>query len=192
MWIKQLDIKEIRIRAAHGLMYDNAYGVSRDYIEAMKWYRKASDQGNSNAQENIGVMYENGDGVDKDLEQAVRWYKTAAAQGVERAKNNVDRIEKKLSGPMKGKICQTYQAVFFKSSEALSACSRPDGSKNLEMISTMRRNKEAFYIGDWTQVIVILANDNQNWVSVRELGPNTRWFYVHKDGLRCPWGYTPE
>jgi TPR repeat protein len=33
-----------------GVMYDKGEGAPRDHAEAMKWYRKAADQGNAEAQ----------------------------------------------------------------------------------------------------------------------------------------------
>jgi TPR repeat protein len=33
-----------------GLMYDNGQGVSKDEVQATKWYRLAADQGRSDAQ----------------------------------------------------------------------------------------------------------------------------------------------
>jgi TPR repeat protein len=40
-----------------GTMYANGWGVPRDYAEALRWYRKAADQGDANAQGNLGTMY---------------------------------------------------------------------------------------------------------------------------------------
>ena len=42
---------------------------------------KAAEQGDANAQLNLGVMYRNGQGVPKDDSQAVNWYRKAAEQG---------------------------------------------------------------------------------------------------------------
>jgi uncharacterized protein len=53
----------------------------QDYAEAVKWYRLAAEQGNANAQYNLGVMYDNGDGVVQDYAEAVKWYRLAAEQG---------------------------------------------------------------------------------------------------------------
>ncbi len=39
-----------------GVMYDKGRGVSQDYAEAVKWYRKAAEQGHASAQHNLGVM----------------------------------------------------------------------------------------------------------------------------------------
>jgi len=38
-----------------GLCYDYGIGVDKDEIEAVKWYRKAAEQGYSNAQYNLSV-----------------------------------------------------------------------------------------------------------------------------------------
>ena len=45
--------------------------------EAVKWYRKAAEQGNADAQSNLGVMYANGTGVTKDESEAMKWYRKA-------------------------------------------------------------------------------------------------------------------
>lgn len=52
-----------------------------NYSEAVRWYRKAAEQGFAPAQESLGFMYYNGYGVPKDDSEAERWWKKAAAQG---------------------------------------------------------------------------------------------------------------
>src|SRR5262249_10640697 len=49
--------------------------------EAIKWYRRAAEQGFARAQNNLGVRYANGDGLDQNLDEAFRWFKLAADQG---------------------------------------------------------------------------------------------------------------
>ena len=44
-------------------MYATGQGVSQDYAEALKWYRKATEQGLAEAQLNLGLMYYNGWGT---------------------------------------------------------------------------------------------------------------------------------
>ena len=39
-------------------MYEEGRGVEQDYATAVEWFRKAADQGDANAQYNLGVMYE--------------------------------------------------------------------------------------------------------------------------------------
>ena len=48
---------------------------------AASWSRKAADQGNVEAQYNLGVCYDHGYGVPQDTAQAVSWYRKAAEQG---------------------------------------------------------------------------------------------------------------
>ena len=51
--------------------------------EAVKWYRKAADQGLAQAQLNLGVMYANGTGVPKDNVLAYMWANIAGANGLD-------------------------------------------------------------------------------------------------------------
>lgn len=48
--------------------------------EAVKWVRRAAEQGDAEAQSTFGTMYENGHGVTRDLGNAVQWYRRAAEQ----------------------------------------------------------------------------------------------------------------
>jgi tetratricopeptide (TPR) repeat protein len=63
----------------------------RDYAEAMRWYRKAADQGNADAQFDVGWLYKNGWGVPQDYAEALRWCHNAADQGNVVAQNNIGR-----------------------------------------------------------------------------------------------------
>ena len=62
-------------------MYQNGYGVEKDYKKAFEWFFKSAEQGNSFGQYNLGVMYQNGCGVEKDLKKAIEWYFKSAEQG---------------------------------------------------------------------------------------------------------------
>jgi hypothetical protein len=66
---------------------------SKDYVEAMRWYRKAADQGDADAQYNIGWLYEHGRGVAQDYAEAMRWYRKAADQGNANAKAGLMDLE---------------------------------------------------------------------------------------------------
>lgn len=52
-------------------MYAEGAGVPQNYDEAMKWYRKAAEQGEAFAQSNLGFMYENGKGVPQNYDEAM-------------------------------------------------------------------------------------------------------------------------
>jgi len=68
-----------------GIMYRNGKGVSKDYTEALKWFRLAAKQdnidqhlkfvfmsSNINAQITLGKMYEDGQGVSQDYTEALK------------------------------------------------------------------------------------------------------------------------
>ena len=65
-----------------------AYEAKR-YDEAVDWYRKAAEQGNPNAQSNLGWAYYNGEGVTRDFDEAVKWYRKAAEQGNPNAQSSL-------------------------------------------------------------------------------------------------------
>jgi hypothetical protein len=56
--------------------------VAKDQAEAAKWFRKAAEQGNAQAQNILGILYRDGKGVVQDFVEAVKWYRKAAAQRV--------------------------------------------------------------------------------------------------------------
>ena len=55
--------------------------MAEDEVEAVKWYRKATEQVNADAQYNLGYSYYDSEGVAEDKAEAVKWYKKAAEQG---------------------------------------------------------------------------------------------------------------
>jgi TPR repeat protein len=64
-----------------GWRYQNGLGFEKDFSEALKWYRKAAEQGNSFGQMHLGWMYEMGLGVEKNYARAVELYRDSAKQG---------------------------------------------------------------------------------------------------------------
>ena len=56
-----------------------------DYASAMREWRPLAEQGNADAQFNVGVLYAKGLGVPPNYIQARQWYKQAAAQGYAKA-----------------------------------------------------------------------------------------------------------
>lgn len=104
MYFKDIADKAVRwagiaaILAMTSFVWAGAYddGViaynKKDYAEALRLFRIASDQGNARAQGNLGYMYGNGRGVPKDDKEAVRWYRLAAEQGNALAQSNLGQI----------------------------------------------------------------------------------------------------
>jgi len=52
-----------------------------DYATAVRLWRPLAEQGNADAQFNLGVGYKKGEGVPQDYAEAVKWYRLAAEQG---------------------------------------------------------------------------------------------------------------
>ncbi len=57
------------------------YGNHELAEEALKWFRKAAEQGYAPAEHNLGLMYDKGQGVPQDYQEALKWYRKAAEQG---------------------------------------------------------------------------------------------------------------
>jgi TPR repeat protein len=70
--------------------------VARDWVQAVKWYRKAAEQNFAAAQLNLGLCYVRGDDVADDLVEAYKWLLLAARQGDEDAKKRMTWLENNL------------------------------------------------------------------------------------------------
>lgn len=66
-----------------------AFDQEQAFEEAVLWYRKAAEQGLSEAQNNLGVMYKDGQGVVQDYAEAARWFQMAAEQGNTLSQSNL-------------------------------------------------------------------------------------------------------
>lgn len=65
--------------------YQKGRGVAKDEAEAVKWNRRASEQGYAEAQAYLGYTYQHGIGVARDFAEAVKWFRKAADQELEEA-----------------------------------------------------------------------------------------------------------
>jgi hypothetical protein len=72
-------------------------GVPQDDTEAVRWYRKAAEQGYPVAQSNLGSMYALGKGVKQDYVQAYMWFNIAAEHGDANARKNLDLAAKQMT-----------------------------------------------------------------------------------------------
>ena len=79
-----------------GICYYLGKGVAKDFVEAVKWYRKAAEQGDAGAQFLLGDCYVIGEGVAKDFVEAYGWYNLASATHKNAAEKR-DDLEKKMS-----------------------------------------------------------------------------------------------
>lgn len=74
-------------------MYADGRGVRQDDAQAVQWYRKAAEQGNVNAQNNLGVMYAQGRGVRQDLVLAQEWFGKACQNGYQDGCHNYQLLK---------------------------------------------------------------------------------------------------
>jgi uncharacterized protein len=66
--------KDVFIDAAEALERE-------DYETAYKLFLPLAEQGDADAQFNLGVMYDEGEGVPQDDKEAVKWWRLSAEQG---------------------------------------------------------------------------------------------------------------
>jgi TPR repeat protein len=73
-----------------GVAFDfGKLGLEKNYTEAVKWFRKAAEQNNAAAQDNLGQCYAAGEGVEQDYAGAAKWYRKAAEQNYVPAQYNL-------------------------------------------------------------------------------------------------------
>jgi TPR repeat protein len=83
------------------LMYRTGEGVPQDYAEVVWWLRVAAEQGEAQAQYNLGVMYESGSGVRGDYTEAHMWFNLSGSRATgnlrERAAAGRDTIARRMT-----------------------------------------------------------------------------------------------
>jgi serine/threonine protein kinase len=62
---------------------------SKDYLQALAWYRQSAERGFAPAQAGIGFLYQHGLGVTQDYAQAAEWYRKATDKDLPRAENEL-------------------------------------------------------------------------------------------------------
>jgi len=60
-----------------------------DFATALREWTPRAEQGDADAQLNLGRMYKKGDGVTQDYRTALKWYRLAAEQGILDAQTNL-------------------------------------------------------------------------------------------------------
>jgi len=74
------------------LALGNRYFNEKNYAEAVKYYRKAAELGNADAQSTLGCLYDHAEGVRRNYAEAAKWYRKAAEQGNNVAQNNLGTL----------------------------------------------------------------------------------------------------
>jgi len=94
--------------AAGSLEDGRAAYEHRDFAIAERLFRPLAEQGNANAQYNLGVMYFKGEGVPQDYAQAALWYRKAAEQGYAEAQSAMGEAYYKGQG-----VPQDFAEAYF-------------------------------------------------------------------------------
>ena len=90
-------------RPSSASMYNSGKGVPQDYAAAVSWYRKAAEQGNADAQFDLGVMYHDRPRRATGLRGGgMRWYRKAAEQGNAGAQINLGADVRQRQGRATG------------------------------------------------------------------------------------------
>lgn len=65
----------------HGIYYTGYNMIKRDFAKAVKWFREAAKDGNTDAQYNLAYDYQHDLGVERDFDKAIFWNEKAAVKG---------------------------------------------------------------------------------------------------------------
>jgi TPR repeat protein len=77
--------QELRMAGA----YMVGKGLPKDLVQSAYWFKKAADQGDPGAQNELGYLYIWGVGVERDEAQAFKWFARASGSGSQQAKLNL-------------------------------------------------------------------------------------------------------
>ena len=80
-----------------GVINPDGQGVAQNYVDALKQYRNAADQGDAEAMSALALMYSEGRGAPQDYVSAHVWYNLSAARGVRLAEANRDIVEQHMT-----------------------------------------------------------------------------------------------
>jgi hypothetical protein len=97
--LAKAEMGDANSQCAIGEYYDHGtLGVTQNAAEAVKWFRKAAEQGNAEAEDGLGVCYRDGLGLPKDSAVAIKWFRKAAEQGFAEAQVNLGSCYAKGEG----------------------------------------------------------------------------------------------
>lgn len=80
VWARKVVDLENEAYSILGEIYTNGLGVEQNLSEGLKYYKKAAETGDADAQNMVGNYYFNGEGTEQDLDKAFGYYQMAAAQ----------------------------------------------------------------------------------------------------------------
>lgn len=91
LWVQRI-LLVVAIVLAAGSVWAADSSAPQSSQAVLDRVRPLAEQGNANAQYNMGVIYDRGYGVERDYAKARAWYEKAAAQGYAKAAHNLGVI----------------------------------------------------------------------------------------------------
>jgi TPR repeat protein len=78
-----MNARNLCVFSSDGVFGNHNYGkgVPKDYVEAVRWYRKSAEQGDAKAQYSLCDMYHEGQGLPQDDLEAARWVPKSCRAG---------------------------------------------------------------------------------------------------------------
>lgn len=103
LWLPLAESGVSQAQSAIAYLYATGLGAVQSDTEALAWFTKAAEEGDADAQNNLGVIYAKG-GTKATREQAIKWYLEAARRGHRGAQQNLvalnnDKLERKVAAP---------------------------------------------------------------------------------------------
>ena len=128
-----------------GLMYLNGSGVPKSLPSALKWFKRAADNGYADAQYDLAVMYENGEGIEASCAEAAKWYTRAAQQ------NHVYAVQNLLGIYERGTCLKQDDVEIARLTRRLAELGSADDQLNLGSFYAMGRGvpKDETEAGKW-------------------------------------------
>ena len=83
----EVTLNKVSISIQHNVDRNEIIENSSD--AGLQFWLKKAEQGDADAQYNLGVLYDNDQGVSPDYNEAAKWYRKAAEQGHEKAQYNL-------------------------------------------------------------------------------------------------------
>src|SRR5256885_1598996 len=83
-------------------LYANSDGVTEDEQQAYRWYLRAAEAGNAEAQYSVGINLFTGRGAEANTSESVRWLKEASRNGFVRAASDLDIVQAQFATTPEG------------------------------------------------------------------------------------------
>ncbi len=131
------------VEALVGDIYYMGHGVPKDYVKAVKWYKRAADKGNALSQSTLGDVYYYGYGVPQNYVEAAKWWQRAADQGVHVAQLNLSVMFANGDGVAKN-LVKSHMYANLAASGLPPGKDRDTAASNRDYVTSLMTPKQIF------------------------------------------------